>query len=187
MVGIQHISTIYEQMQLNQIPHITLLLIYHITTNSIIISYAQLTWAAIITSSMQPHLEQRREKSTCLSQTWLTPASDHGPCELLSTDQIWRRSDDSTWSWRRWRRVVEFCGDYSTRELTLQWIKMSKSTRKIAQITSGFIRTTAVWQYRKETKQKNNKFNKLKSNLISLCDIWQRKQNNCLPHIEHII
>jgi len=41
MVGIQHISTIYEQMQLNQIPHITLLLTYHIITNSIIISYAQ--------------------------------------------------------------------------------------------------------------------------------------------------
>jgi len=35
--------------------------------------------------------------------------------ELLSAD--WMRSDDSTWSWRRCCQRVEFCGDYSTREI----------------------------------------------------------------------
>ena len=44
---------------------------------------------------------------------------DHGPyCELLSVDQVRRRSDDSTRSWRQCCQLVEFCGDYvSIREI----------------------------------------------------------------------
>ena len=54
-----------------------------------------------------------------LTKSPLCSCGDHGPyCELLSVDQVRRRSDDSTRSWRQCCQLVEFCGDYvSIREI----------------------------------------------------------------------
>ena len=64
--------------------------------------------------------------------------SDHGSCcELLSVDQVWRRSDDSTRSWRRCCQLVEFSGDYSTHTLPFN---------------GPFSWTTRASQYQKNTE-----------------------------------
>ena len=61
------------------------------------------------------HVQVGADKVTSLL---IWRSSDHGPyCGLLSVHQVWRRSDNSTWSWRWCCQLAEFYGDYSTREI----------------------------------------------------------------------
>ena len=65
--------------------------------------------------------------------------TNHGSyCELLSVDQVWKRSDDSLRSRRRCCQLVEFCGDFSSREM----ISFTESSL-LCWFHSGFCHT--VW------------------------------------------